>query len=37
MREEDLSVEQIRDMLRLIPNGVVIAPGDLTEIYKQDD
>jgi len=29
--------EEIKSMLKLIPNGVLISGDDLEEIYSQDD
>ena len=36
MRKEDLSVEEIRDMSRLIPNNMPHDLDDLIEIFKQE-
>ncbi len=32
-----MEIREIQAMLKLIPNGVVISPEDLEEIYSQDE
>jgi len=33
----EYTLEQIRDMIKLIPNGITINEEDLKEIYSQDE
>lgn len=37
MKFDDMMVESIRDMMKLIPNGIAISGNDLEEIYSQEE
>jgi len=37
LKKMEYSITQIKDMLRLIPNGVIISREDLEEIYSQNE
>lgn len=37
INQQERSVEELRDMMRLIPNGMVIHKDDLEEIFSQEE